>query len=735
MPPDSSPGFDFADLRDAPSPEGFDAFVELYKATFTDESEREDPEDWRKRLAQDDAPPQPLTRLLLARRADDGELAGGLVFEFYRESGCGLLTYLVVAKRSREQGLARQLIDRAKAALAEDARRLGVRLNALFAESESPTEVAPGEGPISPRLRLSVFEKLGAKWLRFPYVQPELKGGKGRCRHLLLLTFPLPEQPDGALEGEAVAGFLDEFYRALGVEDPPGDPDMIAMSDHLSRALPLRPLSSMIPETMLEDPVLKLGRCSVCLHFLEEEGARSERLADAPYHYCQDMSSMELDLLSFAFQRPPTCNSECRTFGWERVEIHFPSAFVYNTEGRMIELICPSPVVSACVSVSQTRFVKSGRVIWHLAIRPDEESRFSEYDIIKLIHLYDGRAERTQLGERIQFRRAGRFSKIGIEELLRDLNGGFAAKLQAGTVQIITDGQTAGGRSHAALLNDASEARGDDAESDAKHAELMAYFKTLGDREAADPDNPGAVMRAYCGIVTGIFDFREVDGEEALDTLEPTFADESTFLRIHRCTLVSIGDLDRALEACWNRVGASPYLLLPHAALLHNEAMVNEADERLDEALKAINRSRSIWKRNAAASLTGLESALHAADRKLRFYLPNIFNYVTERELFSKGAAGRGLLDQREATEAKLVELRAVIESRWNIRRENGQMTIAMMLALVSFAEIKGTVFEEMDQRGITQPWPIYIAAAALAIAAIFALWKLGVRRLRSAIG
>ncbi|RJQ09808.1 MAG: hypothetical protein C4551_03380 [Bacillota bacterium] len=84
--------------------------------------------------------------------------------------------------------------------------------------------------------------------------------------------------------------------------------------------------------------------------------------------------------------------------------------------------------------------------------------------------------------------------------------------------------------------------------------------------------------------MTGIFDFDQIDLEEAVDTLIPTFADATAFLRNHRCTLTCIAEEDRSMDECWEEVGISPYLLIPHAALLHNEAISEVANEVMDRA-------------------------------------------------------------------------------------------------------------------------------------------------------
>lgn len=248
------------DLRTHARPDLFAAFVELYLRTFTDPSEREDPAQWPPRLHGDLAAPQPRMHLLVAVDHDpdadpdgDGDpdddnaathphVLGGMAFEYYRDSRCGLLTYLVTDPAHRRRGLARRLIRQAIALLHRDAREYAAQLRGVFSETEDPQQVGAQDNVMSPRDRLTVLARLGARRIDIPYVQPALAGGSGRCRHLLLLAF----YPDAAqathIEGDVVRDFLHEFYRALGIGHPQADADFRAMEQSLAAAPALKAL-------------------------------------------------------------------------------------------------------------------------------------------------------------------------------------------------------------------------------------------------------------------------------------------------------------------------------------------------------------------------------------------------------------------------------------------------------------------------------------------------------------
>jgi hypothetical protein len=136
------------------------------------------------------------------------EIAGGVVYEHYPKSRCGIVTYLVVAPELRGQGLGHRLLDDAARTL--DAR--GARV--VFAEALDPHGLhAHGAlGIAQAEQRIARFQRWGARVLATRYVQPSLGPGLPRDRGLRLLALagsaPLPS----SLPGGVVRAFLTEFY-------------------------------------------------------------------------------------------------------------------------------------------------------------------------------------------------------------------------------------------------------------------------------------------------------------------------------------------------------------------------------------------------------------------------------------------------------------------------------------------------------------------------------------------
>ncbi len=203
---------------------------ELYVPAFAPR-QREALATWHARLFAP-APPYQLAIVLAGAELDDAagaRLDGGIVCERYPASGCAILTYLVVAPAARRRGLARGLLDGARAELA------GAR--ALFAEVIDPRRCPPAEADEA-WARLGRFQRWGARVVDHPYVQPRLVGGEPRDRGLVLIAF-VDEPAPPTLDGAIVAAFLREFYAVTEGAPPDRDPELAAVLATVPAAVPL----------------------------------------------------------------------------------------------------------------------------------------------------------------------------------------------------------------------------------------------------------------------------------------------------------------------------------------------------------------------------------------------------------------------------------------------------------------------------------------------------------------
>ena len=138
-------------------------------------------------------------RLWVRVALDDAGIAGGIAFERYPETGCGLLTYMVVAPHARGRGLGRQLVDDARATLGD--------VPAIYGEVNDPATQTREPRDVAER-RVSMFEHWGARLVDLRYVQPALAPGLAPDETLRLIAWG-DNDPDRAQR------FLDELRRAI----------------------------------------------------------------------------------------------------------------------------------------------------------------------------------------------------------------------------------------------------------------------------------------------------------------------------------------------------------------------------------------------------------------------------------------------------------------------------------------------------------------------------------------
>jgi GNAT superfamily N-acetyltransferase len=199
-----------------PSPAHDRLLEAFYRGIYRDafERQREPLEVWRRAL-RGELPYHQTIRLAL----DGGAVVAGIAYERYPRSGCGLVTYMVVAPHVRRGGLGKRLQGDAAAEL------FAGGAPAVFGEVDDPRLLRGADADVA-WARLERNQRWGARVLGPParYVQPALGPGLQRDRGLVLIALagpaPLPAELDGAIP----RGFVEELYAVT--EGGPPDPEV-----------------------------------------------------------------------------------------------------------------------------------------------------------------------------------------------------------------------------------------------------------------------------------------------------------------------------------------------------------------------------------------------------------------------------------------------------------------------------------------------------------------------------
>ena len=173
---------------------------ELYLSEFTAQAEPLDV--WQWALFSGEAPYQMRLRLAL----DGDVIVGGIAFEQYPKSMCGLVTYAVVAATARGGGLGKELRSGAARTLYADGAR------SVFGEVNDPRQPHAYEPPETSWKRIERYMRWGSRVLDMRYMQPSLGPGLERDRGLVLVRHSGDAAPLTRMPGSIVRDFIGEYY-------------------------------------------------------------------------------------------------------------------------------------------------------------------------------------------------------------------------------------------------------------------------------------------------------------------------------------------------------------------------------------------------------------------------------------------------------------------------------------------------------------------------------------------
>jgi GNAT superfamily N-acetyltransferase len=682
----------------------------LYERSFPDDDEREDLDFWRENLW--DAKPGSLVVHFLVAGHALGDpaarrVAGFIGSEYYPRSRVGLVTYIGVDPDWREGGIGRVLMDAAYRALASDARAAGTSLRAVFAEIHEPTRIEPNKDSIAPRDRVAIMGRYGGRRVPIPYVQPALGEGRERAYGLMLVAFPRRRRDFarrrgvGAVPAEAVRDFLDELFEASEGQDAEArrtDRDFARMLNALHGHVELEDLVS---EEGVK-PAFPFQQYGIAFHLAfwrSDDAGASHELAPSGV----EIDSFERDVLAYAYRdvRPFTTQVDLRP-GMHQLRLRFPRQVSFVTEGRPVTLLRNDGPDDGerrvSLRIARTDF-RSGVSILHLVLGPapgDGPSTLGEYEIIKLVKFWEGgegvHEPRVELTDSALFTVAGA-SAHGATTLLAiacdvadDCGKLERLPLRAGTVQAVIDDE------HCMRLCDA--------------------VRQLKEHEGAAQLDEETCRRitAVGGILQGLLDFEEVDLDELADVFKDIDPETSRIDSIKKGTLFSLTHFDRGFDAA-ETIGISPYLLIPHAVLLHNEELLKRAARVSTEEQAASGVSLegawneatgSWWARAPRAGwawasgrwehrLTRTESDRRMIAGLLNDLVPNVFHYEAEQQLYERGWESRGLESLKNDVENRLSELDTDIDKRHSRLRDIAAQIIALLLLV--FTAVQATAY------------------------------------------
>ena len=666
------------DLREEYHEYLFQKFLIIYNATFRDSDIREEPNDWIERLKiKDVQSPQPITHILIVgkelKNMQNAVVYGGLIFEFYIRSSCGLLTYLVIDPLFRKKGIGKDLVKRSQEILNKDAESLGGHLNAIFAETEDP-RININKNYTEHTERLIILSTLGGKWVPISYIQPALGASKHRA-NLLLLTFPTEKsEKEFTVNGLVLRTWLNEFYRALDIDYPEKDDDFNKMDDEIGKGVQIKE----IPK--IETPIMRFNHIGVCFHIATIEKETVAIMENSRKYF----QSYEIDLLKRQYQKePPILTFRDERFVNIPITIHLGNEIEYKSEGRTEALLTEEPNLKARIVVSHSFFHTTNIHITHMVFKPSEDSFFNEYHIIKLLKIYAGIQEQACTEKLIKFS-WGSSSEKTFHQLVQDCTGlpnENGRSIISGTV----DSELGWGGSNDSWSNveflRISQISGHDKAENALGKLKERFSKN---------DQNSIFLKSLCGIVTGIFDYKRMNFQELLDTLVLVDPESSDIIWINRGTFISLVNCEGRKEeerAHFNNIGISPYLIVTQSVLLHNGILVEQCLQELEEILQKAKTTK--------IPVNELEQKRERISLKLHtHFLPNPFHYESEKTFYEKEITERGILHKLDVALNKVAELAATIETARNEKSERSKYWTNILLAILSGFTLHPVIYQ-----------------------------------------
>lgn len=455
----------------------------------------------------------------------------------------------------------------------------------------------------------------------------------------------------------------------------------------------------------------------VCLHFVcnaagHEPANRELEDKTNPFF------SFELDLLAQSYQEKPPFFSNTCPATTERLYLALPGETEIYGEGVAYRLTCPPDLrfLGMKPHLSYTHFWASQKRVWHLSLEAHSR-KFCENDLLILSKLKGDFLERSGLEKEKLFALEPEGEKLSPDQLLDKLcpSPPRGARLKGVTIMIESS------KCKLVGLPKLSAKDLDQAIAAAKNpADGLEKLCASIDAQRRRSDEQKILFDLLGGVMVGIMDYEGCDLDEIADAFEPCIPIWRGIISLCRGILFCAQWENREMKAVGDKIGMSPYLVIPHAVLLHNHALIEESADILEDGRPA---SGNPW------SLEGMDKALAEVDRKINYHLlANVFHYRTEKEIFERGMEQSGARQILGVIQQRYAEIKARADA---IRKRKqlvatwvSSVALGLLAALTSHAIIDDVFDDLLDSRFNKYEWGILAVAVAVFLGvSIWAAW------------
>jgi hypothetical protein len=232
------------------------------------------------------------------------------------------------------------------------------------------------------------------------------------------------------------------------------------------------------------------------------------------------------------------------------------------------------------------------------------------------------------------------------------------------------------------------------------HTKVLDFAAKANNREA--PVDEFSLRLA--GLVQNVFDFRRQDVEEVNDSLASAMRIGTDITFAQSGMAIRFVEDSRAFTDMRGVLGGSPYWLLVHLVLGHNEHILSRINTELEDfhrthGFEGMIRKLVVYPVVAEGRINDAVQRIHERCRRrirLLYYIPNIFRYPTEQQIYMLIARVRGLEAQRDY----LITLDATIEQTLessareviSIDSRRFDIRLQLVLGIIGTLQIVGTL-------------------------------------------
>lgn len=218
---------------------------------------------------------------------------------------------------------------------------------------------------------------------------------------------------------------------------------------------------------------------------------------------------------------------------------------------------------------------------------------------------------------------------------------------------------------------------------------------------------------ALCGISLGIFDFGRMGYEEVTDTISPLeeSCTDKDMIIMKRGSLFSCCHENSVYESSINTIGISPYLIIPNSVLVYNRIQADDNKKTIDDLYELSKEDtkdddflkiREKAKKSLKVKNNDLYQIFINLRKKTEVYIdqiniPNIFNYPTEREIYTTGMDDRGISENIGLIKETKKELDENIKDLLEVRQTIFSILITIFLGIISFVGFWEPIVNHID--------------------------------------